>query len=137
MFRVRDVVAAAALVLSSAGLVTLAARAGGQAVTPADLVLTNGRVVTVEESAPEAQAVAVAGDRIVALGTSAEIQRYVGPKTDVIDVKGQLVLPGFVEGHGHFTGVGEAQLNLNLMNCLLYTSPSPRDISGSRMPSSA
>ena len=116
MFRVRDVVAAAALVLSSAGLVTLAARAGGQAVTPADLVLTNGRVVTVEESAPEAQAVAVAGDRIVALGTSAEIQRYVGPKTDVIDVKGQLVLPGFVEGHGHFTGVGEAQLNLNLMN---------------------
>ena len=41
---------------------------------------------------------------------------YVGPATKVIDVSGQLVIPGFVEGHGHFTGVGEAQLNLNLMN---------------------
>jgi predicted amidohydrolase YtcJ len=116
MFSLRHVAAATALALSSAGLVALAARAGGQSVTPADLVLTNGRVVTVEEAVPEAQAVAVAGDRIVALGTSADMKRYVGPKTNVIDVKGQLVLPGFVEGHGHFTGVGEAQLNLNLMN---------------------
>ena len=87
-----------------------------QTVSPADLVLTNGRVVTVEESQPEAQAIAVTGDRIVAVGSSGDIRQYVGPATKVVDVNGQLVIPGFVEGHGHFTGVGAAQLNLNLMN---------------------
>ena len=87
-----------------------------QTVSPADLVLTNGRVVTVEESQPEAQAIAITGDRIVAVGSSGDIRPYVGPATKVVDVNGQLVIPGFVEGHGHFTGVGAAQLNLNLMN---------------------
>ena len=87
-----------------------------QTVSPADLVLTNGRVVTVEESQPEAQAIAITGDRIVAVGSSGDIRPYVGPDTKVVDVNGQLVIPGFVEGHGHFTGVGAAQLNLNLMN---------------------
>ena len=64
----------------------------------------------------EAQAVASRGGRIVAIGTAAEMKAHIGPKTEVIDVKGQLVIPGFIEGHGHFTGVGAAQLNLNLMN---------------------
>jgi predicted amidohydrolase YtcJ len=82
---------------------------------PADLVLTNGKIVTVEDGMPEAQAIAVVGDRIAALASSADIKRHVGPKTQVIDLKGQLVIPGFIEGHGHFTGVGQAQLNLNLM----------------------
>ena len=82
---------------------------------PADLVLSNGKVVTVEDGMPEAQAIAVVGDRIAAIGSSADIKRHVGPKTQVIDLKGQLVIPGFIEGHGHFTGVGQAQLNLNLM----------------------
>ena len=84
-------------------------------VTPATMVLTNGKIVTVAETPAEAQAVAINGDRIVALGTSAEIQRYVGPSTEVIDLAGRLAIPGFIESHGHFTGVGEAQLNLNLM----------------------
>ena len=84
-------------------------------VTPATMVLTNGKIVTVAETPAEAQAVAINGDRIVALGTAAEIQRYVGPSTEVIDLAGRLAIPGFIESHGHFTGVGEAQLNLNLM----------------------
>ena len=82
---------------------------------PADLVLTNGRILTVDAARPEAQAIAVRGDRIVALGTSAEMARYRGPATGVIDLKGQIVVPGFIESHGHFAGVGEAQLQLNLM----------------------
>ena len=86
-----------------------------QPVQPADLVLTNGKVVTVEDELPEAQAIAMRGDRIVALGRAADMQPFVGPATQVVDLKGQLVIPGFVEGHGHFTGVGEAQLNLKLM----------------------
>jgi predicted amidohydrolase YtcJ len=82
---------------------------------PATLVLTNGRIVTMEAAPAEAQAIAVRGDRIAAVGSAAEIERYIGAATEVIDLKGQLAIPGFIEGHGHFTGVGQAQLNLNLM----------------------
>jgi len=81
----------------------------------ADLVLTNGRIVTVDETRPEAEAVAMRGDTIAAVGTNAEIQKLVGPNTTVIDLKGQLAIPGFIEGHGHFTGLGEGLMNLNLM----------------------
>lgn len=98
-----------------AGL-SLHAQPGGVAQTPADLVLTNGRIVTVDETTPEAQAMAVSGDRIEALGTVGDIRRLVGPNTKVIDLHGQLAIPGFIESHGHFTGVGGAQLQLNLMN---------------------
>jgi predicted amidohydrolase YtcJ len=83
---------------------------------PADLVLTNGRIVTVDEARPEAEAIAISGDRIQALGTAAEIKPMVGPNTQVIDLQGQLAIPGFIESHGHFTGVGGARLELNLMN---------------------
>jgi predicted amidohydrolase YtcJ len=82
---------------------------------PATLVLTNGRIVTMEAAPADAQAIAVRGDRIAAVGSAAEIERYIGAATEVIDLKGQLAIPGFIEGHGHFTGVGQAQLNLNLM----------------------
>src|SRR5215218_2682939 len=82
-------------------------------IDPADLVLTNGKVATLDTPA-EAQAVAAKGGRIVAVGSSEDIRKYAGPSTQVIDVQGQLVIPGLVEGHGHFTGVGEAALQLNL-----------------------
>jgi predicted amidohydrolase YtcJ len=101
------------------GVLALSARAvstAPQATTPADLVVTNGKVVTVEDGAPEAQAVAAAGGKIVAVGSNADVKKYIGPKTEVIDARGQLVIPGFIEGHGHFSGVGNAALNLNLMN---------------------
>lgn len=98
-----------------AGL-SLQAQRGGTAQAPADLVLTNGRIVTVEDVTPEVEALAVSGDRIAALGTAAEIRRFIGPSTKVVDLQGQLAIPGFIESHGHFTGVGDAQLELNLMN---------------------
>ncbi len=82
---------------------------------PADLVVTNARIVTVDDATPEAQAIAVRGDRIQALGTSEAIKRYIGPRTEVIDAQGQLVVPGLIESHGHFTGIGDAQINLQLM----------------------
>jgi predicted amidohydrolase YtcJ len=83
---------------------------------PATLVLRNGRVVTADDARPDAQAIAVNGDTIVALGTNAEMARYVGPATQVIDLAGQTAIPGFIEGHGHFTGIGQAKLGLELMN---------------------
>ncbi|MGH9309117.1 MAG: amidohydrolase family protein, partial [Vicinamibacterales bacterium] len=81
---------------------------------PADLVLTNGRIITLESPA-EAGAIASRGSRIVAIGSSAEVRKFVGPQTEVIELRGQTVIPGFVEGHGHFVGVGQSRLQLNLM----------------------
>jgi predicted amidohydrolase YtcJ len=81
---------------------------------PADLVLTNGRIVTVEDAMPEAQAVAIAGDRIAAIGSADEIKPYIGSSTRVIDLAGQLAVPGFIESHGHFKGIGEMKMELDL-----------------------
>ncbi len=82
---------------------------------PADLVLRNGRIVTLDDRVPEAQALAASGGKIVAVGSTADIARYIGPATQVVDLNGQLAIPGFIEGHGHFTGIGENRLNLDLM----------------------
>ena len=102
------------LVLVMAGVVVWRQSSDAQQ-PPADLVLTNGRIVTVDDARPEAEAVAVRGDTIAAVGTNDEIRTLVGPNTTVIDLKGQLAIPGFIEGHGHFTGLGEGLMNLNLM----------------------
>ena len=98
----------------TASLTGVTARVARTQPAAADLVLTNGRIVTLETPA-EAQAIAAHGSRIVAIGSTAEMKPHIGPATRVIDLKGQLVIPGFVEGHGHFNGVGESQLQLNLM----------------------
>jgi hypothetical protein len=81
---------------------------------PADLVLRNGRVVTVDESRPEANALAVRGGRIVAVGSNEEVETYIGPETEVLDLEGRLAMPGFIEGHGHFMGLGNAKMILDL-----------------------
>jgi len=106
------------LLLTSTTLVAVHAtsQATPQPVAPATLVLNNGRIVTADDAQPVAQAMAVNGDTIVALGTNAEIGRYIGPATKVINLAGQTAIPGFVEGHGHFTGIGQAKLGLELMN---------------------
>jgi hypothetical protein len=84
-------------------------------VPSADLVLRNGRIVTVDAQMPEAQALASRDGTIVAVGSNAEIAQYVGASTQVIDLAGQFAMPGFIEGHGHFTGIGEGKLGLELM----------------------
>ncbi|MDZ4699937.1 MAG: amidohydrolase [Rhodothermales bacterium] len=87
---------------------------GAPAEPAADLVLTNGRIVSVDSLVPEARALAVRGDRIVALGTEEEIASYIGDSTQVIDLAGRLAIPGLIEGHGHFLGIGEAKMILDL-----------------------
>ncbi len=99
-------------------LLAVAAGPGAQApprVEPATLVLHNGKVVTVEAARPEAQALAVRGDSIVAVGSEADIRPYIGPATTVIDLKGALAVPGLIDSHGHFNGIGQAKLGLELM----------------------
>ena len=108
------VIAASLLAAVSWG-VTITSQAGSQ-IAPADLVLRGGRIVTLDARTPEAQALASRNGAIVALGTDADVARYIGPATQVIDLAGQLAIPGFIEGHGHFTGIGDGKLNLDLMN---------------------
>jgi predicted amidohydrolase YtcJ len=81
----------------------------------ADLVLRNGNIVTVDDDNPSAQAIAVRDGHIVAVGSDADIEGYVGAGTEVIDLEGKTAIPGFIEGHAHFTGVGMSTLQLNLM----------------------
>jgi predicted amidohydrolase YtcJ len=80
----------------------------------ADLVLENGQVWTGDGRRPWAEAVAVQGERIVAVGTTGEIRRFVGRATRVINIKRSLVLPGFIDSHTHFLDGGLALLNVRL-----------------------
>ncbi len=106
----------AVLWLFVASVVAVGLVVGGCApkVDPADLVLHNGKIATVDTARPSAQALAVRGDSIVALGTDEEINRYIGDKTQVIDLAGKLAVPGFIDSHLHFMGVGETKLQLDL-----------------------
>ncbi len=100
----------------SATALTLLSVGCAPSVEPADLVLTNGKIATVDGDLGEVEALAVTGYQITAVGTSAEIAAYVGPETEVIDLEGRLATPGFIEGHGHFMGLGSSLLNLDLMD---------------------
>src|SRR5207249_1496442 len=73
--------------------------AGGQMKTAADLIISNAKVWTVDSKLPTAQAVAVFGDRIVAVGSNADIEAWRGTSTQVIDAGGKLLLPGFNDAH--------------------------------------
>jgi len=83
---------------------------------PADLVLLNGRVYTVDDAQPWAAAVAVAGDRIVAVGTTADIRRYAGEATRILDLGGAFVSPGFNDAHVHIDATGALLVGVNLLD---------------------
>ncbi|MCA1791602.1 MAG: amidohydrolase [Thioalkalivibrio sp.] len=107
----RNTVARAALAL--AGVLVLAA-CGSGAGESADLVLTGGKVVTVDPSVPEGEAVAIRDGRIAAVGSVGEISEWIGPDTEVIQLDGRLAMPGFIEGHAHYMRLGASTLELNL-----------------------
>lgn len=80
----------------------------------ADLVIWGGKIVTVDDTVPEAEALAVKGDRIVAVGTKADVEAMVGESTEVVDLAGRLAIPGFVEAHAHYVSLGDAKIQLPL-----------------------
>jgi predicted amidohydrolase YtcJ len=96
------------------GALALGTRQGSAQNQNATLVLRNGHVVTVDEARPEAQAIAIRDATILAVGSNADINKLVGPNTQVIDLRGRLVIPGFIESHGHYLGLGRAKMILNL-----------------------
>jgi hypothetical protein len=109
-------IAAALLAAIGAGATVITQGTQIPAPQPADLVLRGGRIITLDERTPTAQALASRNGAIVFVGTDAAVAAYVGPATQVIDLAGKTAIPGLIEGHGHFTGVGENKINLDLMN---------------------
>ena len=103
------------LLKGGALVAALAVFTGCESGDEADLVLRNGNIVTVDDANPRAQALAAKDGRIVALGSDADIEQYIGSNTQVIDLDGMTAIPGLIEGHGHFMGVGDANLQLKLM----------------------
>jgi predicted amidohydrolase YtcJ len=82
----------------------------------ADLVLVNGRVYTLDAQRPWAEAVAIQGERIVAVGRSAEIRKLVGAATKVLDLAGAFVTPGFNDAHVHIDATGRLLVGVNLLD---------------------
>jgi len=105
-----------------AGLVAGCGREDGQstgtaaapAVAPADLVLLGGVVATVDPALGIVEAVAVNGYRITAVGSDEEISAYIGPETRIVELNGRFAMPGFIEGHGHYMGLGRSKQILDL-----------------------
>lgn len=94
----------------AAALLAVCAAAAGAREDPADRVLLNARVWTGDRRRPRAEAVAIRGNRIAAVGSSAEVRRLVGPRTAVQDLGGAFVAPGFNDAHLHFIVVETADL---------------------------
>jgi predicted amidohydrolase YtcJ len=95
--------------------VLLAALAAPSAQTaPADLIFHNAVIYTADDARPKAEAIAIAGDRITAVGSSADILEMKGPRTRVVDVHGAAILPGLQDSHGHFANLGSSLQVLRL-----------------------
>lgn len=82
---------------------------------PADLVIYGGTIYTMDPTNPIVEAVAVSADTIRFSGTRKETEKFIGTKTKSIDLKGQTMTPGFIEGHGHIMGLGYNEMNIDLM----------------------
>jgi predicted amidohydrolase YtcJ len=82
----------------------------------ADTLIINGNIYTVDTLLPGAEAVALRGGRIIDVGSTADLMVLRGDSTEVIDLQGRFMMPGFIEGHGHFSGLGYSLINLNFLH---------------------
>jgi predicted amidohydrolase YtcJ len=104
---------ALALALSLGGVHRVSAMQPAPAPT-ADAIYSGGPIITMNDSAPRAEAVAIKDGKIIAVGTKAQVEKYKAAGTKAIDLAGKTLLPGFIDGHGHvsLTGVQAASANL-------------------------
>lgn len=101
--------------LTLAALFLAASCGRPQPAETADLILINGNIYTVDSLQMSAQAIAVKGERILKVGSNEDIQQLKGDSTQVIDLEGKFLMPGFIEGHGHYAGLGSSLMNLNFL----------------------
>lgn len=80
----------------------------------AELILRGGNVITLDDDFGNVSALAVAEGKILAVGTDADVAGFRDASTKIIELEGRTVVPGFIEGHGHFTGIGQASQVLDL-----------------------
>ncbi len=97
-------------------VLTLFAFSCGEKQTPADMIISGGTIYTVDDANPTVEAVAISSGKIIFAGSSSEVQKFKGDKTQIINLKGQTMTPGFIESHGHIMGLGYNELNLDLMD---------------------
>src|ERR1041385_4889113 len=88
----------------------------------ADLIITNAKIWTVDKVRPRAEALAIVGERIVAVGSAADMDSWHGPQTKVVDAQGRLLLPGFNDAHVHFVDGGD-----HLQQVQLKDTTTPED----------
>lgn len=86
-----------------------------QTAATAQVILLNGRFFTADSTSGVVTAIAIAHERILALGSDEEMRKLADKNTQIIDLQGHFAMPGFIEGHGHFHGLGQSLQNLNLM----------------------
>lgn len=89
-------------------------------VEKADMVILNGKVVTVDSGFSIREAIAVTGDRIVAVGSRAKVSNLIGKSTKIIDAEGLLVLPGLIDAHAHLVSLGNQLANLDITDCTSF-----------------
>lgn len=92
----------------------------------ASLVLINGKIYTVDEYRPIVQAVYIKKGRIAALGRTEEILRKIAPGTQVVELKGRAVVPGFIDSHGHMLSLGMSMVNLDFTGTESYSEVTAR-----------
>ncbi len=102
------------MILTTSLLLIAMTTTGVQAQERAEMAIVNGKIWTVDESNPWAEAVAVTGGRIVAIGDYSEVRRHIGRRTEVLDVEGAFVMPGFIDSHCHFSSGGRRLSQLDL-----------------------
>jgi predicted amidohydrolase YtcJ len=109
-----DDIRCTALFLGLAVLVGISSCSSPKLVEPASLVLRGGTVISVDDALPRAEAIAIRGFEIAAVGSNREIDAHIGPATEVIELDGRLAIPGFIDGHAHYLDLGEAKMILDL-----------------------
>lgn len=80
----------------------------------ADIVLRNATIITMDDSLPTAQSLAIKDGKILFVGSNADVGKFISSSTNIIDLNGKFVIPGLIESHAHFLGLGESILNIDL-----------------------
>lgn len=88
----------------------------GRPAEPADAIYINANIITMNDAQPRAEALAVKDGKVLAVGSRTEAEAHKGPSTRVVDVEGKTITPGFIDGHGHLSGVGLSAAGANLLS---------------------